>query len=292
MKRLVREPLVHFLFFGGLLFAAYTRWGGSLDSGNSNDRIAVTATDEKRMAAAFERVWQRAPTKDEWTGLINDFVRDEVYVRESLKLGLDQNDTIIRQRLRQKMEFLGDDSFKPPTPTDAELELFLKANPEWFSQDASYTFRHVYFNVEQRGDAAKTDALKALAALQKPGGDVDPDSLGDSFVMGQEFRNATATFISRMFGDAFVKSLRSLKPGTWQGPVASNAGLHLVKIESIKEGRLPGLSEVRDAVVKEWTDRKRTEANEAFYRSLRKKYTVTIEPETNSVASGTNVKQP
>lgn len=277
MKQFVREPLFHFLLLGGLMFAAYARWGVADKAASSSDKILVSVAQEKRMAAAFERVWQRAPTSDELQRLIDDYVRDEVYVREALKLGLDQDDSVIRQRLRQKMEFLGDDAFKPPTPTDAELGKFLKDNPAWFSQDAEFTFRHVYFNTEQRGDKAKTDAEAVLAGLKKGDADVDPNSLGDSFVMGQEFRAASATFVSRIFGDAFVKSLRGLQPGTWNGPIASNAGLHLVKVDSIKEGQLPPLSEVHDAVLAEWTDRKRAEANEAFFQSLRKKYSVRVE---------------
>lgn len=278
MKRLLREPLVHFLLLGGLLFAAYARWGGGTKSGDTANQIVVSVAQEKQMVAAFKRVWQRPPTRDELAGLVNDFVRDEVYVREALKLGLDQDDTVIRQRLRQKMEFLGDDTFKPPTPTDAELEKFLKDNAAWFSQDAEYTFRHVFFDTIRRGDAAKADALAALADLRAPGNEVDPNSLGDRFGMGQEFQSATATSVARMFGDDFVKQLRSLKPGSWLGPIASTSGLHLVKLESVKEGRLPALAEVRDAVKSEWLDRKRTEANEAFYQSLRKKYAVEVEP--------------
>lgn len=278
MKQFVREPLFHFLLLGGLMFAAYARWGVADKAASSSDEILVSAAQEKRMAAAFERVWQRAPTADELQRLIDDYVRDEVYVREALKLGLDQDDSVIRQRLRQKMEFLGDDAFKPPTPTDAELETFLEDNPAWFSQDAEFTFRHIYFNPEQRGDKATADAEAALAGLTKNDGNVDPNSLGDSFVMGQEFRAASATFVSRIFGDAFVKSLRGLKPGGWYGPISSNAGLHLVKVESIKEGQLPPLSAVRDAVLAEWTERRRAAANETFYQSLRKKYSVRVEP--------------
>lgn len=289
MKQFVREPLFHFLLLGGLMFAAYARWGVADKAGSSSSEILVSAAQENRMTAAFERVWQRSPTPDELQRLIDDYVRDEVYVREALKLGLDQDDSVIRQRLRQKMEFLGDDAFKPSTPTDAELERFLKDNPAWFSQDAEFTFRHVYFNPEQRGDKATADAEAALAGLKKNDGDVDPNSLGDSFVMGQEFRAASATFVSRIFGDAFVKSLRGMKPGIWYGPIASNAGLHLVKVESIKEGQLPPLSAVHDAVLAEWTDHKRATANEAYYQSLRKKYSVRVEPMTAQAVASTSV---
>jgi hypothetical protein len=248
-------------------------------------RIVVTAAQVRHLAATFEKVWQRPPTAKELQGLVDDHIREEVYVREAKNLGLDRDDTIIRRRLRQKVEFLHEDMFSPPAPDETELERFLSENPQWFSQDAEYTFRHVYFSADRRGATAGTEAEAALAQLRSGDSGVDPGSVGDSFMLGHEFEAATTTFIGRMFGDRFVRELRGLEVGSWAGPVQSGYGLHLVKIASMKEGRLPELSEVRDAVLAEWTHRQRVRANEEFYESLKQRYSISIESPTNAVAA-------
>jgi hypothetical protein len=277
VKRLLREPLMHFLVLGGVLFLAYARWGGGETGVSPGQQIVVSATQTRHLAATFERAWQRPPTEDELTGLIEEHVREEIYCREAIRLGLDQDDTIIRRRLRQKLEFMAEDQFSPAPPSDAELQQFLQDNAAWFVQDAGFTFQQVYFNAERRGDAAAADAREALVSLRAADPGLDAISLGDGFMLGHDFQATSLTFLARMFGSAFAKDLPKLPVGSWQGPIESGYGLHLVRIESAQPGRLPELTEVRDAVLNEWTDRQRREAHEAYYRSLQAQYKIVVE---------------
>ena len=107
MKRLLKEPLVHFLLLGGALFFIFGLFGKP--TGGSSGAVVVTQGQIASMASGFTSTWERAPTQAELDGLIEDRVREEIYCREAMALGLDKDDTIIRRRLRQKMEFLSAD---------------------------------------------------------------------------------------------------------------------------------------------------------------------------------------
>ncbi len=106
--RVLREPLVHFLLLGGVLFLIFglTNQTGTT---NSDQRIVVSAGRIEQLATVFGKTWQRPPTSKELKGLIDDFVLEEVYYRQAVAMGIDRDDTIIRRRLRQKLEFLTDD---------------------------------------------------------------------------------------------------------------------------------------------------------------------------------------
>ena len=112
MKKVLREPLVHFLLLGACLFLVYGRMSKPR-TGDEPGRIIVTQGQIKNLIDGFTRAWQRPTTPDELAELVRDRVREEVYCREAVALGLDQDDTIIRRRLRQKMEFLSDDVTGP-----------------------------------------------------------------------------------------------------------------------------------------------------------------------------------
>jgi len=275
LKKLAREPLVHFLVLGALLFAVY-----GLLNRNSEPvpgQIVVSQGQLASMMESFTRTRQRPPTREEWEGLVRARVREEVYYREALALGLDKDDLIIRRRLQQKMEFVSDDIASQAQPTDAELNAYLQAHPDKFRLEQQFTFRQLYLNPEKHGPNLARDAAQLLAMLNKAGGDTRFAVKGDPFVLDHNFTALPPSEISRQFGEAFVTKLGGLQPGHWQGPIESSFGLHLVFISERTESRLPALAEVRDAVRREWDDAQRLETNEKFYQELLKHYTVTIE---------------
>lgn len=192
-------------------------------------------------------------------------------------MGLDKNDTVIRRRLRQKLEFVSDDIAAQVQPTEAELNAYLKAHPDAFRVEPRFTFRHVYFNPEKHGATLARDAANALAMLDQAGPKADPAAMGDSFLLEHHFDAMSASEVAKQFGKNFSTRLGTLQPGQWQGPVESGYGLHLVLLSKRTEGRPPELAEVRDAVRRELEDARRLEANEKFYQELRRRYTVTIE---------------
>jgi hypothetical protein len=229
------------------------------------------------MAEGFTRTWRRPPTREEMEGLIRDRVQEEVYCREAMALGLDKDDTIIRRRLRQKIEFVTDDVATLAEPTDDELGAYLKAHAETFRLQRQFTFSQVYLNPEQHGENLTRDTEQLLAQLQDAGDKVDVSAMGDSFLLEHKFQSLPTSEVVKQFGEKFAAKLGELSPRQWQGPVESGYGVHLVWISERTEGRLPALAEVRDAVRREWANARRLEANEKFYQELLKHYTVTIE---------------
>lgn len=276
MKKILREPLLHFLLLGAAIFAGYSLV--SRPDGRVPDRIVVSSGQIAAMAEGFARTWRRPPTGEELDGLIRDRVQEEVYSREALALGLDRDDTIIRRRLRQKMEFLTDDVAALAEPTEAELAAYLEANPEAFRVQQSFTFSHVYLNPGKHGDNLARDAGQLLAQLRQEGSRADIAERGDSFLLEHRFQSQPAGEVTKLFGEKFTQSLRGLTPGQWEGPVESGYGQHLVWISERTDGRVPALAEIRDAVRREWANTRRLAANEKFYAELLKRYVVTIEP--------------
>ena len=229
------------------------------------------------MLQAWARTWQRPPTPDEVERVIEEHIREEIYYREALALGLERDDTIIRRRLRQKMEFLAEDFQQAGDPGDAELEAYLEANADRFHEPALLTFRHIYFSPDRRGDAAPGDAQRVRADLTSETEPAEIEKLGDPFFLEREFDASSENDIARVFGREFVPKLLALTPGEWSGPLQSGFGYHLVLVTERVDGRAPALDEIRDSVLSEWRSEERERAAEEFYQSLRARYTVTVE---------------
>ena len=270
MKPLWREPLVHFLALGAALFL----WYGVSGRPASDNRIVVTPGQIDQMVEIFGKTWQRPPTPQELGGLIDDYVREEVMFREATAMGLDRDDTIIRRRLRQKLEFLAEDVMPPADPTDEQLQQFLAENPELFRVEPRVSFRHIYFSRDRRGDAVADDAAKALDRLRAEG---NPTTFGDPIPMPEDFESVSGRDVEGLFGQDFAGALMQVQVGQWTGPLESGYGVHLVFVREIVPGRLPELDEAREAVEREWSSARRREANEDFYQTLLERYTVSVE---------------
>jgi len=274
MRRLLREPLVHFLLLGAAIFAAF-----SLVSGRNavpRDAVVVSAGKIEHLGALFERTWQRPPTRADLEGLVQDFVREEVAYREGLAAGLDRDDTILRRRVRQKLEFIAEDFASRAEPSDAELAAYLAAHPEDFRIEPRLTLRQVYLDPEARGEALEADARELLGALN---GDpaLDAAAEGDRILLEHGYADISARDVANLFGARFAAAVVELEAGAWRGPIASSYGVHLVRIDARAEGRLPELDEVRAVVRREWDNARREEALEAFYGELLSRYEIRIE---------------
>ena len=275
MKKILREPLLHFLLLGPAIFVVYGLV--SKRSSEGPGKIVISEGQVAAMAEGFARTWRRPPTREEIEGLIKDRVQEEVYCREAMALGLDKDDTVIRRRLRQKMEFLSDDTAALADPTDVELSLYLKAHDDTFRVQRQFTFSQVYLNPERHGENLLRDVAELLAQLQQAGDKTELSELGDSFLLEHKFQSLPAGEIVKQFGAKFAAKLNELPLGQWQGPVESGYGVHLVFVNERTEGRVPPLAEVRDVVRREWANARRLEANDKFYQDLLKRYVVIIE---------------
>jgi len=275
MKRLIREPFLHFLLLGALIFIAHRFLSKRVD--DEPQRIVITEGQITSMVIAFSRTWQRPPTREELEGLIRDRVREEVYSREAIAMGLDRDDPIIRRRLQQKLAFVTDDVAAVAEPTNSELADYLKTHAARFGVDRRVTFSQVYLDPNKRGERLAGDANELLTQLRQRGRGADLSSLGDPFLLEHRFLATPDMEIAKQFGEKFVTKLGDVPVGQWFGPVESSYGMHLVFVEERTPGRLPELAEVRDAVSRDWTNERRLELNEKFFQGLLKHYEIVVE---------------
>lgn len=273
LKKLLKDPLLHFLLFGALLFLLYA--SVSNDDAGDGAEITVSAAKIQQLASLYERTWQHSPSATELQGVVDDWLREEVAYREALRLGLERNDTVVRRRLRQKLEFLAEDAGAGAEPSDQDLEDFLNADPERFYLPARFSFRQVYLRAE-RG-AALADAARELLALLQNDVAVDASTLGDSSLLQHRYADVSEQQIARLLGSDFAQSLASLQPGSWQGPIQSAYGFHLVIVDERKPGYMPGLEQLRPELRREWQLERRRNVLQAFYDDLLQRYTIRVE---------------
>ena len=276
LKGLLREPLLHFLVLGALLFLV-DGWLRPAAVPVGTSEIVVSPARINTLAQNFKRTWQRPPTRDELDGLLKDYVREEVLYREALVLGLDRDDTVIRRRLRQKMEFVSDEAAALETPTDQDLAVYLTANADVFRIEARATFAQVFLDPRQRADTLEADAARLRDALNGAGAAAQPAELGDSLLLLQaRYEDVSQSEVARLFGIGFAEALFAQPTGRWVGPIPSGYGAHLVRLDTLTPGRVPALAEIRPLVERERANVRRRELSEAFYDGLRAKYQVTI----------------
>ena len=280
MKRVLKEPLVHFMLIGVALFVAYSLM--SARDAVPRDAIVVSAGKIEHLAALYARTWQRPPTRTELEGLINDYLREEVAYREGLAVGLDRDDTIIRRRIRQKLEFIAEDIASQIEPSDDQLAEYLTAHADQFRVDPHLTFRQVYLNSDQRGDSLETDAHDLLIAF-KGYPSIDASTHGDRILLEHGYTDVSMREIASMFGQQFAAAVVDLEPGVWSGPIESGYGVHLVFVDGRIEPRLPELDEIRGQVRREWDNARRVDMTETFYSNLLDRYEIVIEwPESGT----------
>jgi hypothetical protein len=285
MKQLFREPLVHFPAIGALLFVLFGLT--SEPAGEQAKQVVIAEDDIQRLSAKFSRTWMRPPTEAELEGLIEGHVRDEIYYREALALGLDREDPMVRLRMRQKLEFLLEDLSDDGAPTDADLQSFLAENAERFARPPRISFQQVYLNPDKHDDLEP--AAAALAEVLDGGGAAD--TLGDGIMLDYAYESVSPREIARLFGDAFAQEVAALDPDAWHGPVDSGLGRHFVRIIERQAGHLPTLDAVRSRVAAEWSAQHRRERKQASYQRVREGYEVIIEPveASDSAAPGAKV---
>jgi hypothetical protein len=281
--KIFREPLMHFLLLGAAIFAVY-----GFVSRHRTDKpgeIVVTQGTLETMVTSFTRTWQRPPSEEELGGLVREYIREEAAYREALAMGLDRDDTIVRRRLRQKLEFLSDDDASRSEPSDAELQAFLEVHAALFRPGASFSFRQVYLNPQIHGANLAQDQARILGKLEQAGPNANLNSVGDPFLLAQSLQSVSLSEVKQTFGEQFSTSLAALPLGKWSGPVISGYGTHLIFVSQRNEGRLPPLADVRAQVRNEWFNARRTESMDKFYASILSHYTVKIaQPEEKKVS--------
>jgi hypothetical protein len=274
IARLLREPLLQFLALGAVLFGLHGLVGNR--RAEAPEKIVVSASQVANLGDAFVRTWRRPPNEQELQGLIEDYIRDEVFYREGRAAGLDRDDVIIRRRVRQKMEFLADDA-SVPEPSDEQLAAYLAANPERFRAEDQLTFHQIFLSAARRANTIDSDSKQIASVLARADGAAEATVLGDPFLLGEEFRDVSPSKLTSIFGESFAKQISVMEKDRWQGPISSGFGQHFVFISERVSGNLPPLDAVRPAVLREWANARRLEAEQKLYASLRNRYEIVVE---------------
>ncbi len=248
IRKALHEPFLHFLLIGAAIFMLYLAVTPrrAADPGST---IELTNDELRQIELGWTAKWKRPPTPAEWRDLIDDAVREEILYREALKLGLDQDDTIVRRRLGQKLEFLMEDVSALRDPTTPELKAWYGQHASQFALPGRATFCHVYFSPDSQGGQAEVRARLALAQLRSKTSCSASASIGDRFPDYDYYANRSPDEVANVFGTQFAKALFLLPPGGWQGPVESGLGWHLVLVEALIPGRVPAFDEVARAQV-------------------------------------------
>lgn len=264
MKRWLTEPLLHFLLLGGLLFVAYA-W---VDRGNSDTSrvVRIGAAEVEWLKQTWSRQWQRPPDEAELRGLVTDYLKETLLAHEAQQLGLDDNDTVVRRRLAQKMKFLVEDTARLVEPEETLLRQYYDDHRARYQKPALISFTQFYF----KSEPSAREALQILAQ--------DPKAeLGDLILLEPELQQADGQTVAKLFGEKFATRVFALEANHWQGPITSAYGFHLVKINARQAAQLRTFDEVRSQVLEDWYRTEQDRANEQFFAALLKKYDVVIE---------------
>jgi peptidyl-prolyl cis-trans isomerase C len=277
IKRWLREPLLHFLLLGFVIFAVYAFVHRGRGGFESSRQILLSLDELRQMDMYFESQWHRQPTTAEFQAMVEDKVREEVLYREGLAMGLDKDDEIVKRRMAQKMQFLAEDVAAAHEPSTAELKAWFEKNNKKFALPSRYSFRHLYFSPDKRGKNAQDDAAKALAKIAgQPEDSRLAAQTGDSFMFQDYYADRTPEAIAKEFGPPFAVALEKLKPGSWEGPIESGYGWHLVFVNTVIPGRIPAFEEMEGDVKTAWLAEQKQQAWQKAYKEMRAKYAVLL----------------
>jgi hypothetical protein len=277
LMRWLREPLLHFLLSGFVLFAAYAALNPGTGDRFRSNQIRLTEDDLRQMVVVWAAKWQRPPTPEETYNLIEEKIREEILYREALALGLDQGDAIVRRRLGQKMEFLAEDTSAIRDPALAELKAWFEQNRERFALPGRMSFHHLYFSPDRRGPRARDAAVKALEKIAgNPADSPAAANAGDRFMYQDYYGDRLPEQVADVFGAKFAQALAQAKPVAWQGPLESGLGWHLVFVDSITPGRVPAFEEIESEVKAGWIDEQRADAKRKMFDAMRARYEIVL----------------
>lgn len=268
-KRVLRDPLFHFLILGGLIFAAVSLWGGGI---KPQGEILITRAGQQHLADLFELTWQRKPNTSELKNLVEEHIKEEVYYREALALGLDDNDTIVRRRLRQKLEFMQEDLSSMTPPTQAELQNFFNARRDQYTTDHIFSFRQIVVSPKKLGAADNA----VVEALRKLNSDETPVTISRSSLLPIAMNLETERSISNTFGDKFTDQISASPLSKWSGPIYSGFGTHLVNVSLNQKAKPLTFEQAKNKASIDYVQSQREQAAANYYKNLRSQYRITV----------------
>lgn len=268
--------MLHFTIAGAILFGSYHLLNRGEPEVAGIEPVHIGEGEVRWLRETFANQWQREPTGEELKGLVASLLEEELLAREARAVGLDQNDTIVRRRLAQKLTFLIEDTAYIVEPTEEELRRFYAANGERFQTEARVSFMQIYFSPARR-PSAETDARTALLSIAAADKRIDAALMGDPLLLDADFQDMDRQALSNMFGAEFAEAVFALEPGSWGGPVESGFGAHLVRVTRLRTAELRPFDEVRDKVLEALRQQRQRETQSSYLSALREKYGVVID---------------
>ena len=269
IRRLLQEPLLHFLLIGIGLFVVH----GMVASPNRPDTIVVSEKIVDELAREHEVRWTKKPADQELAGLVDAYVRDEILYREGLALGLDREDALIKRRVRQKFEVMAEEQSARGAPSDADLNAYMAKNANRFLLPATVSFEQIFFDNARPSDVERAVAAARIAVAR----DADPTKLGQPSLLPSRVESTAQDLVASDFGAEFARQIETAPLGQWSGPITSSFGAHLVRVTACTSAALPELNAIRRVVAREWENERRVTSRSDSYQKLRARYTVVIE---------------
>lgn len=282
--RLLREPFFHFTLIGATIFAV-ALWRGDDAEQAGENQIVLTNSDLDQLVIGWQAQGLPAPNAEQIQRLLDSKIREEILYREALIMGLDQDDTIVKRRMAQKMNFLAEDLTTLQDPTEADLQAWFDSHQQDFAFPPRVDFRHLYFSSDRHRDKTREAAASTLVTAQGLAADSsEAAALGEPFMFKDSYASRTPEQLAKEFGGKFAKAIFELTPGTWTGPIESGYGWHLIFIESITPSRIPAFDEVKSEVRTQWETQQRAEFKEEAFRVMREKYQVILPDDLSETA--------
>ncbi|ALO34902.1 hypothetical protein CMT41_09355 [Colwellia sp. MT41] len=277
-KKLIHEPLIHFLFISLGFFFVY-----DLLNPQTADESKIITISQNRVGLliqGFEKTWTRPPTAQELTKIIDDYALNEIYSREAIALGLGENDEVIRRRLRQKMEFILQDISALQQPTTQELTQYFQQHRINYQEEALYSFEQKYLSTNR-----SSKQLKQLIAKQKQRILTGQNPQGDTSLIAADFAKMSVYHINRQFGKYFNEVLDKAPLNQWVGPVKSGLGLHFIKVSQRIDGKILPLMQVKEQVIKDWQHQQSIDFTNKYQQELLLQYDVIVAKQVSDLLS-------
>jgi peptidyl-prolyl cis-trans isomerase C len=277
LKRCAREPLVHFVLIGATLFAVYSALHSKETASTDPKKIVLTANDLDQINLMWQAQGRPAPTADQIQSLLDNKIREEVLYREALELGLDNEDTIVKRRMAQKMDFLAEDLSDLRDPTREELKAWFGKNSERFKVPGRASFRHLYFSFDKHGQQTAAVAAETLRKIESKSSD-SPEAadVADPFMFQDYYGDRSFDELAKTFGPGFARSLFAQQTGLWQGPIESGYGWHVIFIDSLTPARVPEFEEVETDVRTQWVSAQRDQTKQRMYEQMKSHYEIVL----------------
>lgn len=273
LSKALREPLLHFLAIGIVLFAANGLIHGP-DRSAPGETITISQGQVGQIAESYLLLSGRLPSRAELESLVDDFVTEEISYREAVAMGLDAGDTIVRRRMRQKLEFLLEDASASEEPTQAELKTWVADHADAYRLPERRAIRQVLAGADRRGEAARAEAEGLLTKLNSV---ADHSGLGDPSMLPAAIPLTTEEGVANLFGEDFSASVFAHRGASWFGPVVSPFWQHVVLVMETEAGRPASLDEVREKARSDLIESRRDRARDDFHARMRKRYQIRID---------------